>query len=297
MKRILFPLTTSVLFSGSYIAGKYTTVDLDPLTATLLRYFVALLFLTLLLVCTKKTLPRLEPRDLLPALILGLAGIVGYHFFFFLSLRYTDVANTAIINALSPVVTSLAAAVFIKERLTLWNYAGVVLALLGVLVLISRGDLAVLLAVRFNKGDVLMLLSVASWVIYALLVRAMLARYSGFALTYYATLFGVALLLLLAPLEAPLVAIREISHASILAVLYMGICGSGLGYLLYNLSIHEIGPTRTSSFVYSVIPIIVAVLALLFFAQTITVVMVASMALILIGLRMMLHGTAPGSPA
>ncbi|NIP46201.1 MAG: EamA family transporter, partial [Gammaproteobacteria bacterium] len=207
------------------------------------------------------------------------------------------VANTAIINALSPVVTSVAAAVFIKERLTLWNYAGVVLALLGVLVLISRGDLAVILAVRFNKGDVLMLLSVASWVIYALLVRAMLARYSGFALTYYATLFGVALLLLLAPLEAPLTAIREISHASILAVLYMGICGSGLGYLLYNLSIREIGPTRTSSFVYSVIPIIVAVLALLFFAQTITVVMVASMALILIGLRMMLHGTAPGSPA
>ncbi len=297
MKRILFPLTTSVLFSGSYIAGKYTTVDLDPLTATLLRYFVALLFLTLLLVCTKKTLPRLEPRDLLPVLILGLAGIVGYHFFFFLSLRYTDVANTAIINALSPVVTSVAAAVFIKERLTLWNYAGVVLALLGVLVLISRGDLAVILAVRFNKGDVLMLLSVASWVIYALLVRAMLARYSGFALTYYATLFGVALLLLLAPLEAPLTAIREISHASILAVLYMGICGSGLGYLLYNLSIREIGPTRTSSFVYSVIPIIVAVLALLFFAQTITLVMVASMALILIGLRMMLHGTAPGSPA
>ncbi|NIM28946.1 MAG: EamA family transporter, partial [Gammaproteobacteria bacterium] len=80
------------------------------------------------------------------------------------------VANTAIINALSPVVTSVAAAVFIKERLTLWNYAGVVLALLGVLVLISRGDLAVILAVRFNKGDVLMLLSVASWVIYALLV-------------------------------------------------------------------------------------------------------------------------------
>ncbi len=77
----------------------------------------------------------------------------------------------------------------------------------------------------------------------------------------------------------------------------MGICGSGLGYLLYNLSIREIGPTRTSSFVYSVIPIIVAVLALLFFAQTITLVMVASMALILIGLRMMLHGTAPGSPA
>ncbi len=41
--------------------------------------------------------------------------------------------------------------------------------------------------------------------------------------------------------------------ATLLPVLYTGICGSGLGYLLYNLSIRKIGPARTSSFVYSVI--------------------------------------------
>ena len=48
MQRILFPLTTSLLFSGSYIAGKYTTVDLDPLTTTLGRFSIALVFLLLL---------------------------------------------------------------------------------------------------------------------------------------------------------------------------------------------------------------------------------------------------------
>jgi drug/metabolite transporter (DMT)-like permease len=68
----------------------------------------------------------------------------------------------------------------------------------------------------------------------------------------------------------------------------MGVCGSGLGYLLYNSSIREIGPTRTSSFVYSVIPLIVAVLALIFFQQPITPIMIVSMIFILIGLRMML---------
>ena len=67
-----------------------------------------------------------------------------------------------------------------------------------------------------------------------------------------------------------------------------GVCGSGLGYLLYNLSIRKIGPTRTSSFVYSVIPLIVAVLALLFFQQPITPIMIGSLVLILIGLQMML---------
>jgi drug/metabolite transporter (DMT)-like permease len=68
----------------------------------------------------------------------------------------------------------------------------------------------------------------------------------------------------------------------------MGIFASGLGYLLYNLSIREIGATRTSSFVYSVIPLVVAVLAWLFFQQSITPAMVVSMALILIGLHLML---------
>ena len=149
----------------------------------------------------------------------------------------------------------------------------------------------VVLAVRFNKGDLLMLLSVASWMIYALLVRTLIGRYSGFTLTFYATLFGVLMLLIVTPIEAPLTSIRDMSRASLLSVLYMGICGSGLGYLLYNMSIREIGPTRTSSFVYSVIPIVVAGLALLFFGQPITPIMVASMVLILIGLRLMMAGS------
>jgi drug/metabolite transporter (DMT)-like permease len=185
-------------------------------------------------------------------------------------------------------MTSVAAAFLIKERLSRGNYVGLVLAFLGVLMLLSNGQIETILAVRFNKGDLLMLLSVISWVVYALLIRSMLDRYSGFTLTFYATLFGVLMLLFLAPQEAPLGEIQAISRASLLSVLYMGIGGSGLGYLLYNLSIREIGATRTSSFVYSVIPLMVAVLALLFFQQPITPIMIASMALILIGLHMML---------
>ena len=46
MNRVLLPLMTSMLFSGSYIAGKYTMPDPGPLTTTLLCYFIALLFLS-----------------------------------------------------------------------------------------------------------------------------------------------------------------------------------------------------------------------------------------------------------
>ena len=113
-------------------------------------------------------------------------------------------ANTAIINAMSPVLTSVAAGVFIKERLSRRNYAGILVAFVGVLLLLSRGNSDTILDLRFNKGDLLMLLSVISLVVYALLIRTLLERYSGFTLTFYATLFGVVMLLVRAPLEAPL---------------------------------------------------------------------------------------------
>ena len=288
MNKVLLPLATSVLFSGSYIAGKYTTVDLGPLTTTLLRYLIALVFLSGLLAHYKLRSLELRRGDIVPVVVLGLTGIVGYHYFFFLSLRYTDVANTAIINALSPVLTGFAAALVIGERLSRRNHLGVVIALVGVLVLLSRGDMQTFTRFSFNKGDVLMLLSVVSWMIYALLVKTMVSRYSSFTLTFYSTLSGVLILVLLAPRESALDQIGQMSVESLVSVVYMGVCASGLGYLLYNLSIREIGPTRTSSFVYSVIPLVVAVLAWMFFREAITPIMVASVALILLGLRLML---------
>ena len=290
MRKILIPLLTSVLFSGSYVAGKYTTVDLGPLTTTLLRYVVALAFLCALIPYYGLRSLRLARRDIIPAALLGLFGIVGYHYFFFSSLALTQVANTAIINALSPVLTALAAALFIGERLAAASYAGVLVACAGVLALVTRADASVLARLDFNRGDLLMLLSVLCWVAYALLVRRMVARYSSFTLTFHATFLGVVALVLIAPAEAPLAQLRTVSAASIVSVLYMGIGASGLGYLLYNLSIREIGPTRTSSFVYGTVAIVVAVLAWIFFAEAVTPVMAASAALIVLGLRLMLTG-------
>ena len=40
--KVLLPLLTSLLFAGSFVAGKYTTVELGPLTTSLLRYVIAL---------------------------------------------------------------------------------------------------------------------------------------------------------------------------------------------------------------------------------------------------------------
>lgn len=289
-QKILFLLMASLLFAGSFVAGKYTTIDLDPLTTSLLRYLVALLFLLLLLVWHRSEALRVAWADVLPLALLGTFGIVGYHYFFFASLRYTDVANTAVINAMNPIITGMMAAAFIGERLQWRNYVGVAIASVGVLILITQGQMSILLQLNFNRGDVLMVVAVLSWVIYSLIIRQLSTRYSGYTVTFYAALFGVMQLALLALPQGAIAQARVMSVASGLSILYMGIGASGIGYFLYTLSVKDVGPTRTSSFIYSFVPVFAALLAFLFFREPITPIMLLSMTLIITGLNFTLEG-------
>ena len=282
------PIITGILFGGSFIAAKYALEDLGPLSATLLRYGVALLFLWLLLPWQKKDAIRIKRNDLPQMFLLGLFGIAGYHYFFFTSLNFTDVANTAIINASSPMLTALAAAFFVGETLKKINYIGVLFAFAGVLLLITKGQLAILLGLNFNPGDLLMLCAVLCWVVYALLIKNIANRYSAFTTAFYATFMGVFMLAVPAILEGLFSQLSTISSKAIWGVLYMGTGASGLAFILYNKSIAEIGATKTSGVVYSLVPLVAAVLAWLFFSDPLTPVLLISAALIIVGLMLLL---------
>lgn len=288
--KVLLPVLTSFLFAGSFVAGKYTTVDLGPLTTSLLRYIIAMAVLGLFITRSAQPAKALTVArsDWGSMALLGLFGVVGYHYFFFSSLRYTATANTAIINAFNPVVTAIMAALFIGERLTCRQYSGILLALLGVLTLLTRGNLTALLRLDLNRGDGLMLCAVLCWVVYSLIIKQLSQRYSGLTITFYAAVAGVGQLLVLAIAERWWQQLATLSLASLLSIIYMGVAASGVAYLLFNLSIQRIGPTRTASTVYSLVPIFVAALAWLFFREPLTGAMVASMGLILLGINVVL---------
>jgi drug/metabolite transporter (DMT)-like permease len=112
--------------------------------------------------------------------------------------------------------------------------------------------------------------------------------YTSLTLTWYATLFGVIWLLGMVWMEDPIPQLMTISTDAIVSIIYMGVGASGIGYLLYNLSIRQLGLTQTSSAVYSMVPVFVAILANLFFNQSVNNVMLASMSLTMIALYLVL---------
>ncbi|MCP4581221.1 MAG: DMT family transporter [candidate division Zixibacteria bacterium] len=291
-RKIIWPLFTALSFAGSFIAAKYTIIDLQPLTTAFLRYLIAFLALLALVSYHKPNPLKVASRDLFKLALLGLFGVVGYQFFFFASLKHTALINTSIINAFSPVITGLGAAIFIRERLSKANYLGIIIALSGVIILVSGGNINNLITLSFNYGDILMLCAVISWAVYALLIKTLLKTYSGYTLTLYAALFGMLELGVLCLIEDPITQIKAVSGLTIISVLYLGIVATAFGHFLYNLCIAEIGPTKTSSFVYSVVPIGVTGLVYLFFKDTITLAMALSVVFIIVGLNFMMRRKA-----
>ena len=292
----LLAVLTSFLFAGSFVAGKYTTDEMGPLLITLLRYIIASLFLQLLVwqqarqqQTANQSIHHASTTDKVCLFLLGTFGVMGYHFFFFSSLRYTAVANSAIINAFNPVVTGLLAAILLKEKLAMRNYVGGAIAITGVLILLTDGNLGRLLARQVNYGDLLMLCAVLCWAGYSILLRHLGKRYSGLAMSYYGAIAGVAQLSVFVIPELTKTGWPTLSWPAVLGVLYMGIGASGIGYLLFTLSTQRIGPTKSTSIVYSGVPVWVALLAWLFFEEPITPWMVVSMAFILVGLRTVLQ--------
>ena len=289
VSRLWFPLLTAALFSGSYIGGKYTTVDVDPVTVTLMRYVIAGLFLLCLAPWLANTLPKLRAKSVMQMALLGFFGIFGYNVLFFLSLGYTEVANTAIINATSPVITGVLACLVLRERLSTRVYLGGLVTVLGVLILLTDGQLGLLLDHPYNRGDLYMLMAVVCWAVYAILIKRLSDAFSAYALTLYATVAGVVWLLLAWLLFGDALELAAISSRSYAAIVYMGIIASGIGYLTYNHSVSLNGATVTSGLVYGLVPPIVAVLAWMLLAQRITWVMTLSTFLIIIGVWQMLR--------
>ena len=133
-----------------------------------------------------------------------------------------------------------------------------------------------------------MLCAVVCWAIYSILLRHLGCRFSSIAMSYYAALFGVVQLSILAVPELVHTGWPSLSRSAALGIVYMGVGASGVGYLLFVRSTQRIGPTRSTSIVYGGVPVWVALLAWLFFAEPVTPWMVASMGLILLGLRTVL---------
>jgi drug/metabolite transporter (DMT)-like permease len=173
------------------------------------------------------------------------------------------------------------AALLIREPMSGRQAVGAVVGLFGVIILISGGSLDSWQTMRSNIGDLIVLGAVALWGLYSVLGRQVMRHRSPLSATAMSAFLGFPLLLLAAVWELRTFPINT-SPTFILAVLYIGIAPTVIGFLAWNAGVRRLGASGAMVF-YNTLPLYGALLGVLFLDESIGLVHLIGGALIIGG--------------
>ncbi|MCF8081333.1 MAG: DMT family transporter [Desulfobacterales bacterium] len=286
---------TAFFWGGTFIAGRSLAGTVGPFSAAFLRFAVAATLLILLTWRLEGRLPKLKPRMLPGVLLLGMTGVFSYNVFFFKGLALIEAGRAAIIIANNPVLITLFSALLFGERLTPLKIVGVLLSVTGAMVVIARGDLAGIVEGGIGPGELFIFGCVASWVAYSLIGKKVMADLSPLSAVAYSAVIGAAALLPTAIWEGLAADAPSYRILDWVAIFYLGVFGTVVGFVWYYQGIQRIGPARASLFI-NFVPISAVVLAFFLLGEALTPSLAAGTLLVCTGVYLTNRKARPPVP-
>lgn len=212
--------------------------------------------------------------------ILGLLGISTFNACLYIGLHSTQAINSGLLQAVMPMLI-IGFMAGLGERPTARQVIGIIVALGGVIVMLFRGDPALLAQFSLNRGDVWISFGVVVYALYsvALRWRPMLNPLSFIAATFAVGWISMLPLYVFETLNGHPV---TVSHTNLAAIAYVAIFPSLIAYLCFNRGVELLGASRAGIALY-LVPMMVSLLAILLLGEAFHLYHAIGMVLILGG--------------
>lgn len=271
---------TILVWSVTYISMKVLLEAYQPIEILFTRFFIG--FCVLSLVCRSRIRfrPFREERLFMAA---GFCGVTLYFLFENMALVYSQASNVGMIVAAAPMLTAIAARIFLREeRIGVFFWVGFVCAMAGI-ALISFSGAAEL---SLNPlGDLLAFLGALSWAFYSVFTKK-LAAFRETAAEETRHIFFYGLIFMIPAMRAmdfrPGLE-RLADPVNLFNILFLGVLASALCFATWGFAVHRIGAVRTAAYIYAG-PVLTVACAAAVLGERITAASAAGMALTMTGL-------------
>lgn len=273
-------LAANIIYGLNYSIAKSVMPDsIKPFALVSLRSIAtAALFWTTSLFMPKEPVRN---KDLLFLFGVSFFGVVINQTLFLVGLDMTSPINSSIILSTNPIFAFVFAALILRERITFLKGTGLAIGLSGVLLLILQNGTPDVSSSTF-LGDVYTLVNTISWAFYTVIIKRMLERYHPITVMKWTFLFGMFTNIPLGYNQWSTMDWSAISFNAWLAIGFVVVFATYLGYLLITFGLRRLSPTVVSTYTYTQ-PIIAAYLASMLGQDHITIVMIISALLIFAG--------------
>ena len=165
-------VASSFFWSGNFFSGKVAYLsDLTPFKLSFFRWLLALI---ILLPFTYSQILKdfnYYQNNFILMIIIAILGVTIFNSFTYISLQTTMVINSTLMASVAPVMMIGFSWLIFRTKTTKFQFAGIILSLLGALSIILKGNLNNLYNLYFTTGDLWMLAAVISWCLYSVLLR------------------------------------------------------------------------------------------------------------------------------
>jgi len=238
-------LFVMMIWGFNVIAIKIIVQQFSAVTITSLRIFLAAIVVWLLLLNQKKIrLP--QKREIQFILLAMVTGIVGHHYFLSVGLIGTTAVNAGLIFGIVPLLTSILAALMLREPLTFLRIIGIIIGIIGVSIIVLTGKQGIYL----SNGDLYIFIAVIFQALSFIYIKKATKTMDAVLTTAYMLLVGSFFLFIISLIIEP-DGLSSLKNGTILGwsvFLLSAIIATGLGQILYNHAIQYIGAGKTAIF-------------------------------------------------
>lgn len=280
----LLLILTTLFWAGNFVLARAMHAHVPPIGLAFWRWFaVAVFIIPWAWKDLKQQWPHMRAQPGL-MIALGLFSVGAFNTLVYIGLQTTTAVNALLLLSAGPVFILAFSALLLGHKLKLFQMIGLAISAIGVLLVLTHGDLANLTGLENNVGVLWVLGGVISWAIYSVLLHKKPVGIGGQGF-FAATVIVGTLALLPFYLMETFVQHRpvQVDLDLLLTVAYVAIFASILAYLFWNKAIELIGASRSSAFIH-LIPAFGLILSVIFLGEQITPTDLMGLALIFTGL-------------
>jgi drug/metabolite transporter (DMT)-like permease len=278
----ILALSLAALFwSGNFVVGRALRGQIDPVHLSTLRWIICLVFFLPIVGGKMRAHRGALLREWKYLTALGVTGVAGFQTVVYLALETTTAINALLLLAFTPAAILVGSAWTGAARPSPVQWAGTLVSLVGVGVLVTRGDWNVLAHFAFTRGDLWMMAAVLFWSIYSLLLTRRPADLPSDVSLGGSIVVALAILVPMAALDTN--PWPDFTPAIIAALLYVGLFASLFAFVLWSYGVGAIGPGKAGQFIH-LMPVFGAVLATLFLGERIGAAQVVGALCVLVGI-------------
>lgn len=254
----VFPLIAIFCWAANTIVTKLAATSIEPSEIGFYRWlFAALLLSPFVLLPTLRNWQAYRPH-LGKIFVLGSLGMALFQSLAYFAAAYTSATNMGIIQALMPSLALILAVLMLGQLLTLSTLAGTAISFIGVLLVVSNGQVLQLLKNGLNLGDGLMLIAALSYSLYSTLLKRWQLGIPMLQMLYLQMLVAILVQLPLFLWQPK----TGLNAENLPLVLFACFFASIAAPLAWMQGVKLLGPSRTSSF-FNLTPLVTLIFAAL----------------------------------